>query len=308
MNSRKVFLITGASGFIGTALCKSIRRSDDVLRLLVRKEIPNIDSNQFVFENANDINRDIFLGVDVVIHLAGYAHDTRNKKSSRDMYWDVNVNLTEKILDFSVQSKVSKFVFISSVKAGGAPNIETCFSESFQAEPDNIYGKTKLIAEKKVLEAAKYSSMDVSVIRPALVYGPGMKGNLKAMLSWIEKGWFPPLPENGNRRSMVHLDDLVNAIKFICDCNKSNGEIFIVTDGNIYSSYEIYNTMCRILNKPTPKLRVPAFIFNIFGLFNKNIKYKVKKLLGSECYSSKKIESLGFLAKKSLCDMNITEY
>ena len=72
MNSRKVFLITGASGFIGTALCKSIRRSDDVLKLLVRKEIPNVDCDQFVFENADDINQDIFLGVDVVIHLAGY--------------------------------------------------------------------------------------------------------------------------------------------------------------------------------------------------------------------------------------------
>jgi nucleoside-diphosphate-sugar epimerase len=150
--------------------------------------------------------------------------------------------------------------------------------------------------------------MDVSIIRPALVYGPGMKGNLRAMLSWIDKGWFPALPENGNRRSMVHLDDLVNAIRFICDCNKSNGKVFIVTDGNTYSSYEIYNTMCHILNKPVPKLRVPVFIFNIFSLFNKDIKYKVKKLLGSECYSSEKIEALGFVAKKSLRDMNITEY
>ncbi|MBT6113867.1 MAG: NAD-dependent epimerase/dehydratase family protein [Candidatus Marinimicrobia bacterium] len=308
MNSRKVFLVTGASGFVGTVLCNSIRRSDDVLRLLVRKIIPNIDGEQFVFKNANDIDQDAFLGVDIVIHLAGYAHDTSNKKSSSDMYRNVNVDLTGKILDLSVQSKVSKFVFISSVKAGGAPNVEKCFSESFQAEPDNIYGKTKLIAEKKVLEAAKYSSMDVSIIRPALVYGPGMKGNLRAMLSWIDKGWFPALPENGNRRSMVHLDDLVNAIRFICDCNKSNGKVFIVTDGNIYSSYEIYNTMCHILNKPVPKLRVPVFIFNIFSLFNKDIKYKVKKLLGSECYSSEKIEALGFVAKKSLRDMNITEY
>ena len=308
MNSRKVFLVTGASGFVGTVLCNSIRRSDDVLRLLVRKIIPNIDGEQFVFKNANDIDQDAFLGVDIVIHLAGYAHDTSNKKSNREMYRNVNVDLTEKILDLSVQNKVSKFVFISSVKAGGTPNVEKCFSESFQAEPDNIYGKTKLIAEKKVLEVAKYSSMDVSIIRPALVYGPGMKGNLRVMLSWIDKGWFPALPENGNRRSMVHLDDLVNAIRFICDCNKSNGKVFIVTDGNIYSSYEIYNTMCHILNKPVPKLRVPVFIFNIFSLFNKDIKYKVKKLLGSECYSSEKIEALGFVAKKSLRDMNITEY
>mgnify|MGYP005647720719 CR=1 FL=1 len=298
------FLITGSSGFVGKRLLNAI---DDNIVLLSRKKNSLFPTIVCDFEK-DEIPSFAFESVDVVIHLAGVAHDFGDASIQEDYYRKINVDTSVNLAILASQNNVKRFIFISSVKAGGAPNVEKCFSESFQAEPDNIYGKTKLIAEKKVLEAAKYSSMDVSIIRPALVYGPGMKGNLRVMLSWIDKGWFPALPENGNRRSMVHLDDLVNAIRFICDCNKSNGKVFIVTDGNIYSSYEIYNTMCHILNKPVPKLRVPVFIFNIFSLFNKDIKYKVKKLLGSECYSSEKIEALGFVAKKSLRDMNITEY
>ena len=150
--------------------------------------------------------------------------------------------------------------------------------------------------------------MHVSIIRPSLVYGPDAKGNLKLMLSGIKKGWFPPLPETGNRRSMIHVDDLVRAIILIADDERANGEIFIATDETPYSSREIYNTMCNLTGKLIPKWHVPKIIFDIVSLISPNIKYKINKLLGDECYSSNKLERLGFKAKKSLKDMYETDF
>ena len=128
------------------------------------------------------------------------------------------------------------------------------------------------------------------------------------MLSGVERGWFPPLPETGNRRSMIHVDDLVRAILLVAEDKRANGEIFIATDGTPYSSREIYDAMCKISGKPVPKWSVPKTLFDLASLVSPRIKYKINKLLGDECYSSAKLEALGFKAKKSLKDMNETDF
>ena len=104
-------------------------------------------------------------------------------------------------------------------------------TEEDQGEPEGIYGKTKREAELILLEIGRQSGMQVSIVRPSLVYGQGVKGNLRLMLSWIEKGWFPPLPEVNNRRSMIHVDDLVRALLLVAGDDRANGEIYIATDG-----------------------------------------------------------------------------
>ena len=195
-----------------------------------------------------------------------------------------------------------------SVKAGGSPLSEHCTSESDQSDPEGIYGKSKRESELKLLKIGKESGMHVSIIRPSLVYGPNAKGNLQLMLSGVKKGWFPPLPETGNRRSMIHVDDLVRAIFLVAEDDRANGEIFIATDGRSYSSREIYNAMCGTLDKSIPKWSVPKFLFDVVSLISPRIKYKLHKLLGDECYSSAKLEALGFKAKKTLKDMNETSF
>jgi len=128
------------------------------------------------------------------------------------------------------------------------------------------------------------------------------------MLSGIERGWFPPLPETGSRRSMIHVDDLVRAILLVAEDSQANGEIFIATDGVPHSSREIYNAMCAVKGKSIPKWSVPKILFDISSLVSHRIKYKINKLLGDECYSSTKLESIGFKAKKTLGDMNETDF
>jgi nucleoside-diphosphate-sugar epimerase len=128
------------------------------------------------------------------------------------------------------------------------------------------------------------------------------------MLSGIKKGWFPSLPETGNKRSMIHVDDLVRAILLVAKDNHTNGEIFIATDGTPYSSREIYNAMRDVTGKSIPKWSVPKILFDIVGLVSPRIKYKINKLLGDECYSSGKLEALGFEARKTLKEMNETDF
>jgi UDP-glucose 4-epimerase len=197
---------------------------------------------------------------------------------------------------------------VSSVKAGGSSISENCMNENVQIEPEDIYGKTKREAELILLEIGKKSGMHISIIRPSLIYGPDVKGNLKSMLLGIIKGWFPPLPETGNRRSMIHVDDLVQAIFLVSEDKRANGEIFIATDGTPYSSREIYNAMCGMIGKSIPKWSVPKALFDLASLASPRIKYKINKLLGDECYSSAKLEAFGFKAKKSLKDMDETDF
>jgi UDP-glucose 4-epimerase len=256
----------------------------------------------------NYIPHDALIGVDTVYHLAGFAHDARDADKIKDLYRKVNIDATVKLARLAVESGVKRFVFVSSVKAGGRSISGGCVNEGDQGEPEGIYGKTKREAELKLLEIFKGSNIHVSIIRPSLVYGPDVKGNLRSMQLRIKKGWFPPLPETGNRRSMVHVDDLVRAILLVVEDKRANGEIFIATDGSPYSSREIYSVMCSVVEKSIPKWSVSKILFDIASLTSPRIKYKINKLLGDECYSSAKLEALGFKAKKSLKDMNETDF
>ena len=301
------YLVTGSTGFIGNKLTKHLAEMKVLVRILSRKNQSNYET--VVCDLQSDVIPDDALdNIDTVFHLAGFAHDMRDASKIADLYYKVNVSATVQLANLAVKSGVKRFVFVSSVKAGGNPPLGTCANEKDQKNTEDVYGKTKREAELKLLEIGKDSGMHVSIIRPSLVYGPEVKGNLQLMLVGIKKGWFPPLPETGNRRSMIHVDDLVRAILLVSKDKRANGNIFIVTDGKPYSSREIYNTMCGVTGKLIPKWSVPKTLFDLASLASPRIKYKINKLLGDECYSSVKLEELGFKAKKSLKDMNETDF
>ena len=246
--------------------------------------------------------------IDTIFHLAGFAHDMQDPRKVEDLYRVINIDATVELARLAVENGVKRFVFISSVKAGGKAVSGQCINESDQSEPEGVYGESKREAELELLKIGKESGMHVSIVRPSLVYGPNVKGNLQLMLSGIKKGWFPPLPEIGNKRSMIHVDDLVRAILLVATDERANGEIFIATDSMPYSSREIYSAMCDVLEKSIPKWNVSKFLFDMVSLISPRIKYKVDKLLGNECYSSEKLEALGFKVQRTLKEMNETSF
>lgn len=300
----KSFFITGVTGFIGKRLVNAVNGK---IRVLSRTKQINYETVVCDLQH-EEIHDDALDGVDTVFHLAGYAHDTNDENKVTDYYKKINVVATAKLAELCIKSGVKRFVFVSSVKAGGLPINGHCPDEEIQREPDGIYGKTKREAELILLDIAEKTDMHVSIIRPSLVYGPDIQGNLKLMLSGIKKGWFPPLPEIGNQRSMIHVDDLVKAILLIAKDDRANGEIFIATDSIPYSSREIYCAMCNIVGKPIPKWSVPKILFDMASLVSPGIKYKVNKLLGNACYSSAKLEALGFNARRTIKEINETDF
>ena len=299
--------VTGATGFIGRRLVKNLALKSCELRLFSRNNQEGFETIICDLESDFAIG-DAFTDVNTVFHLAGFAHDLRNTSKIEHLYRVVNVDATVRLLELAADHRVERFIFVSSVKAGGHSISGKSMTEEDCAGPEGVYGQTKREAELKVLEMGRQSGMHVSIVRPSLVYGPGVKGNLALMRRCILKGWFPPLPETGNRRSMIHVDDLVRALLMVAEDKRANGEIFIATDGVPYSSREIYETICRAVGKKAPAWSVPKFFFDWLSLLNPRLRYKVDKLLGDECYSSEKLERLGFRAMKSLRDFDESDY
>ena len=280
-------LLTGGTGFVGSHLLKVLEDKGDEVSLISRKKISGYRVFLCDFLK-DDIPADALKSIDTVYHLAGCAHDVNNINSD-EVYKKINTQATIDLANMAIKNGVKKFIFISSVKA---------------SKSSDIYGKSKYEAEQKLIKISKESDMHISIIRSSLVYGPNVKGNLKSMLDGIKGGWFPPLPETNNRRSMIHIDDLVSAILFVSHKETSNGEVFIATDGRNYSSRDIYNILCGLVNKKIPNWSIPNFIFDIISYLSPTIKFKVNKLLGDDFYSSEKLDKLGFKANKSLKDMN----
>ena len=303
----KNLFITGATGFIGQQLLRRLDEPDLSIKILSRSPHPTYETVVCDLQSEKAPLHTLD-GIDTIFHLAGFAHDLRDPSQLSELYHSINIDATVYLAQLAVKSGVERFIYVSSVKAGGASVSGHCMTELEQGEPEGVYGKTKREAEIKLLEIGCQSSMHVSIVRPSLVYGPGVKGNLALMQSGIKSGWFPPLPEVNNRRSMIHVDDLVQALIIVAEADCTKGEIYIATDGKPYSSRQIYEALCEVVNKPIPNWKIPLTIFNIASFISSRMSHKIDKLLGDECYSSKKLQSLGFKAKKSLKEMNETSF
>lgn len=299
-------LVTGSTGFVGRRLVARLKRSGYAVRTISRHGGDDADSVQFDLMNG-ELPAETFDDVDVVFHLAGYAHDLRDESEAEVAYRNLNVEATRKLVEQSAASGVSAFVYVSSVKAGGSDSKGepgTCIAEDDSGAPEGLYGRTKREAEEIVLRVGEGSEMFVSVVRPTLVYGPGVKGNLAAMRTWIQRGVFPPLPETGNRRSMVHVEDLCEALMLASGEPRARGGIFNVTDGQLYSSAQIYAAMCHAVGKMPPSWSVPRSLFDLLARLSPRLEFRVNKLLGDECYSSARLEALGFKARFTLWNID----
>ena len=303
----KNLLITGANGFIGRRLLVTLgQNASNNIRVLSRNPIPGYETECCDFLE-DKIPSSVFNSIDVVFHLAGFAHDFKSNDKLHKACQAINVDATIKLAKLAIKNKVKKFIFVSSVKAGGRPLKNRCLDENYQSEPDGLYGRTKKEAEVKLMDLCKNTSMRVVIIRPSLVYGNGMKGNLKLMFLGVQKGWFPPLPKINNKRSMVHVDDLVQSLILVSMDKKANDETFIVTDGQPHSSREIYETMCKLIDKKIPFWSLPKWVFRFSIFLNKSLRYRIEKLIGDEWYSSKKIEEIGFKPIKTIKNLNENE-
>jgi nucleoside-diphosphate-sugar epimerase len=299
---RKAVLVTGGTGFIGRHLVNVLRQQGADVTVLSRHN-PATGAQGFRLITGDlarpDTLEGICLGRDIVFHLGGYVHDRdgldgKNEEINRQ----VTVAGTRALVEQALQAGASRFVFFSSVKAMGEGG-ETCADESAACQPTTEYGRAKREAEKIVLDAAR-RGLPVVVLRMPMVYGPGAKGNLPRMIQAVARGRFPPLPETGNKRSLVDVRDVVQAALLAAVNSLASGKVYIVTDGLAYSTRQIYEWICAALPRPVPRwtipvswLRLAAFAGDVIGRLRRRRftldSAALEKLLGSAWYSSEKI-------------------
>ncbi|MBK7765421.1 MAG: NAD-dependent epimerase/dehydratase family protein [Sulfuritalea sp.] len=302
-------LITGAAGFIGRRLYQPGDRA------LVRDAgaMPGAVTGDLL---APASLRPACEGIDCVFHCAGYAHAFAS--SDPNAHWRINFEGTRNLLVAAGEAGVRRFVFLSSVKAMTEPGDE-CADENWPGEPVTPYGRAKRAAEELVLEAGVRYGMHVVNLRLAMVYGRGGRGNLERMARGIRAGWFPPVPETGNRRSLVHVDDVVAAMRQVAKVPAADGRTYIVADSRAYSGREIYDAICAVLPAPTfwrlpSKWSLPAGLLRASGRVGDAVgavlggamplnSEVVERLLGSAWYSPARIEhELGWRAHVGLAD------
>lgn len=240
---------------------------------------------------------------DVVFHLA--SHRETGSKDVDGRHRALSVCGTRALLEEAERSGVRRFVYVSSVKAAGEVTIR-CVDETVEPRPVSEYGKAKLVAESLVHEAGARGRVGTCSVRLPMVYGPNPAGSVMRMMAAIDRGWFPSLPEVGNQRSMVHVDDVVQALLLAADSAVAVGQTYLVTDDQVYSTRKIYEAICHAVGRPVPTFKVPiwvislaAFVGEIVGsVTGRNVpinRSMLDKLLGSACYSSKKIQrELGY--------------
>lgn len=187
--------------------------------------------------------------IDVIIHLAGKAHDTKNRAQVQE-YFDINTGLTKKIFDFFLQSSARKFIFFSSVKAAADFVVGDVLTEEVIPTPVGPYGESKIAAEEYIFskETLWRDSKEVYILRPCMIHGPGNKGNLNLLYNVVKKGLPWPLGDFENRRTFTSVDNLCYVIDGLLHKDVPAG-IYHMADDEALSTNEVITLMCEALSK-----------------------------------------------------------
>lgn len=248
-------LITGASGFIGRRLVNALAKDGYKVRAAARNPEAIVADVEVERVALPDLSRAadwpaLLDGVSHVVHLAGIAHAPGTLPD--DVYARVNTDAVGELAE-AARGKVERLVFISSVRAQIGLSAGHVITEEDAPAPTDIYGRTKLAAERLV----ENSGVDFTVLRPAVVYGKGVKGNIVALATLAKTAM--PLPFGGlsNRRSLLALDNLLAAVFFVLDRPEAANETFLVADAEPISMADLVSAMREGLGRPPHLVRVP---------------------------------------------------
>lgn len=253
-----MIFLTGGTGFVGKALC-GILPSEQLVIFGRRKP-----SSPFARFHQGDISAttdytDALIGIDVVIHSAARVHMmTDDSSDPLEVYREVNTYGTLNLARQAVKAGVKRFIFVSSVKVNGEATVQgQAFRHDDIPAPSDAYGTSKAEAEAGLLALAKETGIEVVIVRPPLVYGPGVKANFAAMFNLARKNLPLPLGAIDNLRSLVAIDNLVDLIQTCIHHPKAANQIFLVSDDCDVSTTTLLKTMILACNKTPRLLPVP---------------------------------------------------
>ena len=260
------FLVTGATGFVGRAVCAELAQRKHDLHRAVRClagprgrffQVGNIDSTTN-WSGALE-------HVDAVVHLAARVHIVHEgAENPLKEFRKVNVAGTEHLARAAAATGIKRFAYVSSIGVNGAQTVQgTSFSEADQPNPHNDYALSKWEAEQGLLRIAAETGMEVVIIRPPLVYGPDAPGNFGSLMRWLKRGVPLPLGAIHNRRSVVALDNLVDLIVSCLTHPAAANQTFLVSDGEDVSTTELLHRMGLAMGCPARLVPLPPSLLKL---------------------------------------------
>ncbi len=263
MNNSKV-LITGATGFVGRSVLPFLTARGFMVVGAGRSPFQHEGAKHICIGNIDGHTdwKGALEGVEVVIHLAARAHQMGETRDELHLYKEINFEGTVNLARQSVLAGVRKFIFISSIKAMISDAHAEPLTESFSCNPLEPYGISKLMAERELINIAGSTGMRVVILRPPLIYGPGVKGNMESLIGLVKR--FPVLPLAGieNRRSLLGVKNLASAIETAVVSERADGKTFLVTDGEEISTSELVRRLASVFNPSCRLVRLPQWLWH----------------------------------------------
>ena len=265
-------LVTGATGFIGRHMCPALRAAGhDVSVAVRRKDFPDMPEAA-AFHVVPDIGpetdwTEAVTGAEAVVHLAARAHVTKETAADPGAeFHRVNAEGTASLAAAAASAGVRRVVFISSSKVAGERTGDRPFNESDPPQPGDAYGISKWDGEKALLDIASQSGLEAVILRPPLVYGPGVKGNFLSLLKLCRLA--PPLPfaAVNNRRSFIYVGNLADAAVRCLGAEEAAGETYFVRDGEDMSTPDLIRRLALAMGRPARLFPVPAGVLGLAGL------------------------------------------
>lgn len=271
-------LVTGANGYLGRYLCPVLIAAGHNLATLTRKEWlePQVKNYVWAFGLQPAVQ-----GVEVVIHLAALAHQVgRQSPETEALYYSVNVEQTRQLARAALAEGVKRFIYVSSIKVNGEATSESPYRYDSPPQPEDSYGRSKWAAEQALHELFDGSPTELVIIRPPLIWGGEMKGNLALLQKWAR--WRLPLPFGSiqNRRDLVSLQNLCNLIALVITHPQAGGQTLLVSDGVARTTADIVRLVTEPGVGPALIIPCPAWVFKLFTRFPL-IGGRLKKLGGN---------------------------
>lgn len=288
--------VTGASGFVGTALTKALCREYTVYGSSRRSDVkmPR-DVHKIMWDHSGDMTVSL-PPLETVVHLAARAHIMRD--AARDplsAFRAANVDQTLSLARLAINHGAKRFVFVSSIKVNGEETLPgRPFSSHSVPAPEGPYAISKWEAEQSLLQFGREHGIEIVIIRPPLVYGPGVKGNFASMVRWLRTGIPLPLGTIDNKRSLIALENLIDFVALCANPSKSPNaanQTFLVSDGEDISTTELLQKVANAYAVKSRFIPVPsAWLRFALGLLGKS--EPASRLLGSLVIDSVKAREL----------------
>jgi nucleoside-diphosphate-sugar epimerase len=277
-------LLTGATGFVGRTLCGALARSGYIVRAAVRNDgaLPaGAADSTIVGDIGSDTDWQAALrGMDLVIHLAARAHMLHDSPAHSNLYFETNVRGTERLAAASAQAGIRRFVLLSSIKVNGEETTQHAYAADDEPRPQDAYGSSKWHAEECVREVAERTGMEAVVVRPPLVYGPGVRANFLRLLRLIDMRWPLPLNAVDNSRSLVSIWNLCDLLVRVLEHPKASGGTWMVSDGEDLSTPELIRRIARAMDRRVWLAPVPVGVLAMLGALTGR-RAEIARLCGS---------------------------